>query len=859
MRRICTTAAAIAITFLIAGCGMPFLPNPGDSSQTPATPGTAEGVVTGVTIRVPHVAPWLRALWSPGVSRARAIGVSDAVEVIVTQGGSEVLRRNVSHDDDLAETIECAIGLPAGSGYEITVNVFNEQVSPDDPVVSGTATGVTVLEGQRTALTITCTPTSPVSVDLGTPVAVNLVPFGTYGDPTGSEVWLQFTAPASGYLRVTPTITDIQQTAVGLFDTAGLIVDNQTIMDTITGNPTILLTGMDSGESYYLLVGVTASDQDLKSGTVLLEEFVPNYLDETDAPDPDLRSILEYYTGKEFTTSTNPNPVAPITDADLGALTGEIRTDGYNGGPVVTGITDLTGLEYCDGVQFVLLNGNDLSGPDANLDVLGQMDGLYALVAVSCNLQDLGFLSGIINLDQLKIWHNPGLDLADLLTVNASSFPGLTRFGFGAWDADGDDLVDPVSAADWQSILTMLAGHTALDDLILVDFSLDNGMLESLYTQVLSQDPSRWDKLSLAGGSFTETSAANLANLANLRELDLSTNPGLADISWITGLTELSGLRFAGTGITDITPLAALYDNGGFADRHWWAEDVDIRGCSSLDLSDGTANLSALEYLLGNGVRVAHDAVWTAEITVNFTYTGVGTVDGDHQIVLHLDETDHGFVVDTQHLSTATGTVTLTATMDQRQAYVEAAFDVDGSGYHTAWDPMRFYGETIDDRTPDPIDISAGPVTITFELDDTMRFNVDGGVQPIEIAGTYAGDVGYGAFTQVTDADSMTYYATYDDHSWDNGGYIWVYDNDAQYLIAQCTEYPNMPSAVGMFLLVGWTDEVWSGDVIAGYVSRTYSPQGEATGLFSHLEDAMASAADLATANELCSGTVTRQ
>lgn len=859
MRRICPIVTIIAVVLLAGGCGTPFLPDVDGMNPPPGAPNGGGGVSTGVTLRIPHLAPWIRALWAPSGSGARAIGVSDAVEIIVGQGVGEVLRRNVSHDDDLAQTIECAIGLPAGTGYEITVNIYNHQVSTDLPVVSGTASGVTVVEGQRTAITITCTPTNPVPVSLDAATSVELVPFGMYGDPTGSEVWFQFTAPSSGYLRVTPSFAGIHQAAVGLFDAAGIIVGDQTVMNTITSAPSIFLTGMGAGQTYYLVVAVTASDSALKSGTLLLEEVVPNYLDDTDVPNADLRQLLEFYTGKEFTTATNPNPASPITDADLAALSGEVRTDGYNGGPVVSGITNLTGLEYCDGVHFVLLNGNDLSGPDANLQVLSRMDSLFTLDAVSCGLQDLSFLAGVTQLSQLKVWDNPDLDLADLLSVDAASFPDLTHLGIGAWDTDGDGIVDSVSEGDWQSILTMLSGHTVLDDLILVDFEITDGMLGSLYSQVLNQDPSRWDKLSLAGGSLTEASAADLANLPGLRELILSNNPGLADISWITGLTELTGLRLDGTGITDITPLATLYDNGGLATRHWWAEDVDIRGCASLDLSGGSANLASLEYLLGNGVRVAADATWTAQVTVNFTYTGVGSVDGSHEIILHLDETDHGYIVDTQRLSTASGTVTLTAAMDQPHAYVEASFDVDGSGYHTGWDPMRFYGETIDDRTPDAIDISSGPVTITFELDDSMRFNVDSGLSPIEVAGTYTGDVGYGPFTQVTDADAMTYSVTYDDHSWDNGGYIWVYDNDAQYLIGQVTDYPNMPSAVGMFLLMVWTDEVWDAGVIGSYVSRTYSPPADPTGLFPSLEDAMSAAADLSTANELCSGTVTRQ
>ena len=93
-------------------------------------------------------------------------------------------------------------------------------------------------------------------------------------------------------------------------------------------------------------------------------------------PDPALRAAMEAIIGKSFT-----GVQGGVTDADLMGLTNALDFSGSN-----EAYSDLTGLELCDNVSGLVLNGHDLSGCDlgtaaggnayealAGMDSLGSM------------------------------------------------------------------------------------------------------------------------------------------------------------------------------------------------------------------------------------------------------------------------------------------------------------------------------------------------------------------------------------------------------------------------------------------------------------------------------------------------------
>jgi hypothetical protein len=107
-------------------------------------------------------------------------------------------------------------GVPPGTGYTVKVSVFNQNASTGVPVVQGSASGVDVIEGQSTALTIQCLPVSPVALAIGTasaPAAIKYL----------GESWYSLQA-ATGTTYYFSTGGDACKLA--LFDGDGALIDS---------------------------------------------------------------------------------------------------------------------------------------------------------------------------------------------------------------------------------------------------------------------------------------------------------------------------------------------------------------------------------------------------------------------------------------------------------------------------------------------------------------------------------------------------------------------------------------------------------------------------------------------------------
>jgi len=317
-----------------------------------------------------------------------------------------------------------------------------------------------------------------------------------------------------------------------------------------------------------------------------------------------------------------------------------------------------------------------------------------------------------------------------------------------------------------------------------------------------------------------------------------------ADSRSVSGTVDFSTFGLSGLSVTSVKILAILPESGGATagfrtvlpanfNADGFTADYSITGMDPLigydfyflvmTQYDGNASISedgpdTPNINAGNVTEFNHTFgdVYIAEIIVNLEYTGTGIVDADHPLFINLDLSDHGDIQDTQSLESNSGQVTLQTITLQPEVYIDAAYDVDGSGWHTDWDPMYFYGETAEDRTPVPIDISSGSVTINFSFDDSIRFNVDDrSAYPLLIDGTWYGLLEGSAYLNLTfdSGPDFLYGLESDDKStWENYR-IWEWDNDSGFLIVQVIESSDTGSnSIGKYIPVGWDNLSGSGD-----------------------------------------------
>lgn len=154
------TVLSILTTLIVVLTGCPMALDPVDSLniQPPETKVESE---TGITITVPRIAPGIIAAATQNTSRA--IAFTDSVEIIVKDSSNTVISSNVFNPDfDGSMIVNCSVEVAPGTGYSLTVNIYNNYVSEINPVVSGTAAGIDVTSGITTSVTVTCIPVNPV-------------------------------------------------------------------------------------------------------------------------------------------------------------------------------------------------------------------------------------------------------------------------------------------------------------------------------------------------------------------------------------------------------------------------------------------------------------------------------------------------------------------------------------------------------------------------------------------------------------------------------------------------------------------------------------------------------------------------
>ena len=220
-------------------------------------------------------------------------------------------------------------------------------------------------------------------------------------------------------------------------------------------------------------------------------------------PDVNLRAVIEEKLGK--------TPNTPITVEEMATLDRIF--------PEEKGIRDLTGLEFATNLEWLRIQGNQISdlSPIAGLTKLDTLD-------ISNNeVSDLSPLTGLKNLRRIKVSHNNISDLSPL-----AGLPNLNRFD------------------SWGNPLSDLSPLVRLEIIDICGGTLNLSTLEKA---------ANLKELYLLGGGLSDVSP--VAKLTGLTRLRLAGNH-ISDISPLAGLTGLKWLELAENRISDISPLAKL-------------------------------------------------------------------------------------------------------------------------------------------------------------------------------------------------------------------------------------------------------------------------------------------------------------
>ncbi|MBW7865365.1 MAG: PASTA domain-containing protein [Candidatus Hydrogenedentes bacterium] len=240
-----------------------------------------------------------------------------------------------------------------------------------------------------------------------------------------------------------------------------------------------------------------------------------------------------------------------------------------------TGISDLTGLEYCTNLGWLDLTGNNVSdlSPIAGLP-------LYTLYLSNNNLVNIGPLATLTSLNNLSLLNNKVVDISPLASL--TNMVKLTL-----WQNDIVDIsaLSGMTSLQWLDLrennvndLTPLTGLTTITGL-----ALDNNPIGNANLLVLA-GLTNLEMLALNFASITNIN--NLQGLTNLHMLALGGNNINGQIvSRFAALVNNAGLDdgdyvFVGTAIgtfsaDDCTQLAALRARGVIVD------DLDV--CGALD------------------------------------------------------------------------------------------------------------------------------------------------------------------------------------------------------------------------------------------------------------------------------------
>jgi len=343
-----------------------------------------------------------------------------------------------------------------------------------------------------------------------------------------------------------------------------------------------------------------------------------------DIPDKNLESELRRVTLK---------PTGNILDTDLINLT-TLRSPH-------TGITNLTGIQYCKNLTSLDLTGNRIE----DITLLGGLGKLTALALGGNQIHDLRPLVQAYGLTYLELQSQHTLDGTKVL----SDLEGLEFLGGLVTLYLHDNAITSISKLGWLlNLQTLSLSNNQIADVSILD-GIDTLEWLDLGGNKLSDDDmpsiSRLTNLNHLGVWNNQIITIDrLADLKNLVYLDVSHNRievidilvGLTNLQELhlddnlisntvalAGLPELAVLTLQDNGISDISPLAA---NTGLGDRPQSQEAQDRLDIRGNQLSQESL-CNEIPVLLKRDVQVSFDGTCCSQsFSMTTSLVGSGTV-----------------------------------------------------------------------------------------------------------------------------------------------------------------------------------------------------------------------------------------
>lgn len=236
--------ASIIMAIILAGCSNLIQP---PTSQAPAS-SSVETKGT-LSIDVPSIASWLKPyLVEPeGKALLRATSVKVYVK---TSGGTNVISpvtqtlSITSASGGSGSALTPITGVPEGTNYTVSIEVYNSSYSTSSPTVTGSVAGVNVIKDQTTSVTITCLPSSTSTLPYNVTTTSSIA--------ASSERWYSFTT-------VPGKTHEFSQASANMpgfvFSNTGAYLGSFS-----QGSPyTLDLTGSTTAATYYVGVSNTGS------------------------------------------------------------------------------------------------------------------------------------------------------------------------------------------------------------------------------------------------------------------------------------------------------------------------------------------------------------------------------------------------------------------------------------------------------------------------------------------------------------------------------------------------------------------------------------------------------------------------
>ncbi len=339
-------------------------------------------------------------------------------------------------------------------------------------------------------------------------------------------------------------------------------------------DPSITIGEGLNGGTVHSLVAIAKKGDKAGSAGFRFRVITPKIVSTTDVPDPALREAMEESTGKAFGT---------ITTTDLLGVS-TITKDNSE-------LADLTGIGLCENLtQLHIANNASLT----SIPELTDLKKLQGLQISHCPIADFSPIASLTSLRMVKV--SP-VDMSDLDFMTKTNLPNLRSIG----------ILNHYGMVYSKALAEKLAQFPLLN--FTFGMNITDAEFNELYTTALLPNCETLESYEdFKGSQLTDAVTGSFSNLNNVVLLHLWNAPALESLEFLETMTALIEVGFDGdTGITDLSPLESLYNNGGLRSNSYyesWLTPYVVITNMELDLKPGSPNRAVVDFLLSHDVGV---------------------------------------------------------------------------------------------------------------------------------------------------------------------------------------------------------------------------------------------------------------